>query len=137
MAVRSCAGCGHPEGDHKWNRSRTNPGHGVCLTAGCACREFEEVDRMTVIERWERIAICQHPNGENVWWATDEPDPTCVQNCDCTPEVYVRAATTRGAVEDRDEMAALLTEAVRQDYGTPGWRARAIKAGCLTTSGGQ
>jgi hypothetical protein len=50
MPVRSCAGCGHPEGDHKWNRSTTNPGRGVCLTAGCACREFQEVDR--VIERW-------------------------------------------------------------------------------------
>jgi hypothetical protein len=25
----------------------------------------------------------------------------------------------------------LLAEAVRQDYGTPGWRARAIKAGCI------
>jgi hypothetical protein len=33
--------------------------------------------------------------------------------------------------KERDEMAALLTEAVRQDYGTPGWRERAIKAGCL------
>lgn len=37
----------------------------------------------------------------------------------------------RGAVEERDELRSLLTEAVRQDYGTPGWRARAIKAGCL------
>lgn len=34
-------------------------------------------------------------------------------------------------VEERDEMAALLTEAVRSDYGTSGWRERAIKAGCL------
>ncbi len=36
-----------------------------------------------------------------------------------------------GAVEARAIMRDLLTEAVRQDYGTPGWRARAIKAGCL------
>jgi hypothetical protein len=58
MPVRSCAGCGHPEGDHKWNRSRTNPGHGVCLNADCDCREFEEVDRMSVIER---CSWCEQP----------------------------------------------------------------------------
>jgi len=54
---------------------------------------------MSVIEHFERIAICQHPNGENVWWATDEPEPTCAMDCACTPKVYVAEDQHRGAVE--------------------------------------
>jgi hypothetical protein len=53
---------------------------------------------MSVIAR--RIAICQHPNGEGVWWDVhDEAEPTCIQDCDCKPVVYVRADTTQGAVD--------------------------------------
>jgi hypothetical protein len=61
---------------------------------------------MSVIAR--RIAICQHPNGEGVWWDVhDEAEPTCIQDCDCKPVVYVRADTTQGAVEALEKIGAL------------------------------
>ena len=34
-------------------------------------------------------------------------------------------------IRERDVFRDLLLEAVRQDFGTPGWRARAIKAGVV------
>jgi hypothetical protein len=37
-----------------------------------------------------RIAVCQHPNGEGVWWDADRHGPGCIQSCDCTPAIYVR-----------------------------------------------
>jgi len=54
----------------------------------------------------ERLAVCQHPHGDGVWWGTEDDDPRCIQDCDCKPEVYVRAATYRGAVSTLAKIAA-------------------------------
>ena len=51
----------------------------------------------------ERMAVCQHPHGEGVWWDVNaRPHPGCIQDCDCTPVEYVRADLHRGAVEALD-----------------------------------
>lgn len=58
----TCATCGHAEGDHKSNRSATNPRHGACLVAGCDCRKFDDQLRRD-IEVLSRAALTPH-NGE-------------------------------------------------------------------------
>jgi len=39
----------------------------------------------------DRIAICQHPNGEGLYVSlkAGERCDTCFQDCDCTPRIYV------------------------------------------------
>jgi hypothetical protein len=75
---------------------------------------------MSLIERPERMAVCQHPNGEGVWWGlnADEDGSRCVQDCDCKPEVYVRADTTQGAVVLDDTAIERAALALARE---PGW----------------
>jgi hypothetical protein len=52
-----------------------------------------------------RIAICQHPHGEGVWWDTaGHPHSGCIQLCDCTPIEYVRADAYQEAVGALEEV---------------------------------
>jgi hypothetical protein len=108
MVVRECR-CGHPEGDHKWNRSNTYPRHGVCLVQGCGCREFQEVDGMSVIERYE----CREHALEAVEPVEDAPLEyycvICAKPCELVE--YVHPDTYRGAVGANAEALRVLTTA--------------------------
>lgn len=66
-----------------------------------------------------RIAICQHPNGEGVWWETDEANPRCVQDCDCEPAIYVRVDVV--GADEVEGLRAELRLADRLLVGHPEW----------------
>lgn len=54
MTALTCQ-CGHAEGDHQSNRSRTNPQHGICLNDGCDCRQFQRPEYLLLM-RGDRLA---------------------------------------------------------------------------------
>jgi len=63
------------------------------------------------------IAICQHPNGEGVWWEiSDEHDANgCIQQCDCTPKVYTLASVLADGLSARGIIPGRNPDGVNDD----------------------
>lgn len=48
----------------------------------------------------ELIAVCQHPDGDNLHWHVDMPPDRCVcSGCECTPLLYVAVESVRSMLE--------------------------------------